>query len=159
MQMALKWWIRVLCLSLWSVCLQGGGHLECVCGACCQSVAQVGTEYNQPCLSLLRRTEHATQSGRGAFQVGYAVFMCSWSVICFVRCGSDGQRAFCDTKPPDSVLGFFNQRGDNQIMSLELLAIAYGQSVCLFAMGWKCASTFSYTQVSLLSVTCYAIAM
>ena len=40
----------------------------------------------------------------------------------------DGQRRFCDMQPDEKQLGFFKKRGDNQIMSLELLSIALGVS-------------------------------
>ena len=43
----------------------------------------------------------------------------------------DGIVEFCDMEPEASVLSNFKQRGDNQIMSLELLSIALG--VCSFA--------------------------
>ena len=40
----------------------------------------------------------------------------------------DGQAAYCDEEPSEKVLSCFRSRGDNQIMSLELLSIAYGFS-------------------------------
>ena len=43
----------------------------------------------------------------------------------------DGIVEFCDMEPEESVLSNFRRRGDNQIMSLELLSIALG--VCSFA--------------------------
>ena len=39
---------------------------------------------------------------------------------------SDGNVTYCDVEPPAEVLSFFQRRRDNQIMSLELLSIAYG---------------------------------
>lgn len=40
----------------------------------------------------------------------------------------DGQAAYCDEEPSAKVMSCFRRRGDNQIMSLELLSIAYGIS-------------------------------
>ena len=39
----------------------------------------------------------------------------------------DGEAAFFDTAPTAEVMSYFPVRGDNQIMSLELLSIAYGK--------------------------------
>ena len=41
---------------------------------------------------------------------------------------SGGSKLFFDEEPPNAMLKNFKQRGDNQIMSLELLSIAYGVS-------------------------------
>ena len=49
-------------------------------------------------------------------------------VVHFLLHASDGVKAFCDEEPPREVLTFFKKRGGNQIMSLELLSIAYGIS-------------------------------
>ena len=40
----------------------------------------------------------------------------------------DGQRFFCDMRVPDSILSFFKERKDNQILGLEMLSIALGLS-------------------------------
>ena len=40
----------------------------------------------------------------------------------------DGQISFCDMQPDAKQLSYFTKRGDNQIMSLELLSIALGIS-------------------------------
>ena len=38
----------------------------------------------------------------------------------------DGRFKYCDLEPPAEVMGSFKIRGDNQIMSLEILSIALG---------------------------------
>ena len=43
----------------------------------------------------------------------------------------DGKEYYTDCAPPDEVVAFFKPRGDNQVMSLELLSIAFG--FCTFA--------------------------
>ena len=38
----------------------------------------------------------------------------------------DGRTSFCDMAPSDELMNSFKRRGDNQIMSLEILSIALG---------------------------------
>ena len=47
---------------------------------------------------------------------------------------ADGKMSYTDCAPPAEVLEQFHTRNDNQIASLEMLAIAYGES-CL-PPGW-----------------------
>ena len=39
---------------------------------------------------------------------------------------------YADMEPPADILGQFRKRGDNQIASLELLAVAFGKSMNVF---------------------------
>ena len=38
----------------------------------------------------------------------------------------DGRTSYCDMEPPAELMESFMVRGDNQIMSLEILSIALG---------------------------------
>ena len=44
-------------------------------------------------------------------------------------CCSDGAIKFADMEPAAEVLKAFKPRGDNQIMSLEILSIALGEAL------------------------------
>ena len=48
----------------------------------------------------------------------------------------DGVISFCDMQPSEETLSCFRSRGDNQIMSLEVLSIALGARVVFFLWNW-----------------------
>jgi len=46
-----------------------------------------------------------------------------------LRAARDGRTTYCDMEPPSKLMDSFMVRGDNQIMSLEILSIALGKHV------------------------------
>ena len=55
----------------------------------------------------------------------------------------DGQASYSDWAPPECVLRHFKRRGDAQIMSLELLAIAFGLSTFSSSLSGRRARLWS----------------
>ena len=54
--------------------------------------------------------------------LGGAAYRCAAVLLC------DGQYHYCDGQPADAIMGSFHERSDNQITSLEILAISVGLS-------------------------------
>jgi len=92
--------------------------------------ADMGKGTEKASAFVLRCTKHAAKGGGS---VGKVRPICvASSVPTRVRHVSvflidrDGQFKYCDLEPPAEVMGSFKIRGDNQIMSLEILSIALG---------------------------------
>ena len=89
---------------------------------------------------ILRCTKHATKSGGSVGKVRprssrHLFCMCIVTKLCYAR---DGCISFCDMEPPAQLMDSFMVRGDNQIMSLEILSIALGKHMLSL-----CASLFN----------------
>ena len=52
--------------------------------------------------------------------------MLHWAYARSYIFASDGEQMYCDEEPSAGLVSFFRQRRDNQIMSLEVLSVAYG---------------------------------
>ena len=94
------------------------------------SEADLGKGTEKASASILRCTKHAAKGGGS---VGKVRPICAASSVpTRVRHVSvflldrDGRFKYCDLEPPAEVMGSFKIRGDNQIMSLEILSIALG---------------------------------
>ena len=77
--------------------------------------------------TLRRRKEHATSDSRSSGirrTVGFAC-TCVRIVQFLIRVS---RHFYCDMEPPENLMQFFRKRGDKQITSLEILAIALGIS-------------------------------
>ena len=79
-------------------------------------------------LHALRCEEHATESGGDTYQV----YKHSLEIVFYhlFISFSGKSKLYCDAEPSKEVMKFFRERRDNQIMSLELLSIAYGIAPC-----------------------------
>ena len=60
---------------------------------------------------------------------------CNATPFVFAR---DGRITYCDMEPPAHLMDSFMVRGDNQIMSLEILSIALGKHVLLLCARVLC---------------------
>ena len=86
--------------------------------------------------SVLRCKKHTSEVGSGVVRVSCDCSRHRASLVCLFFVGiRDGDVLYCDDAPPEQVLRCFKDRGDNHIMSLELLARAFGMLLFLF-MQW-----------------------
>ena len=122
--LALQWWLEVLQLGVtqkrtWEREQKRPVHLFCDARSTPPRVAAVLV--------------------RCALFVLLRVCRRAFDMLRFFLIDRDGRFKYCDLEPPAEVMGSFKIRGDNQIMSLEILSIALGAwTSWLLCMCFRC---------------------
>ena len=123
---------------------------------CLQRNHRVAQGSQAAIVHAVRCTQYSTACRGSPLRV--RTFSCSSRVCTLpsVCMRSGGSKLFFDEEPPSAMLKNFKQRGDNQIMSLELLSIAYGVLHRLTCVPDLCGiRSFELCQESLHSQTTY----
>ena len=107
LELALKWWLQVLELEL------------------CETQKWQANDASPCCMFCDARSTPPRAAAVLFWQVLGSTVL-PHAHVCTCCFGSGNKRVFCDEEPPAELMRLFKRRRDNQIMSLELLSIAYG---------------------------------
>ena len=127
LRLCMKWWLEVLDLGIWYTLWSSVWDLPSTISSLCFSEKRKWRQNAGPPVYMFCDARSTPPRAAAVLFWLCMVFYCVRHVKSLhFALHSDGNVTYCDVEPPAEVLSFFRRRRDNQIMSLELLSIAYG---------------------------------